>query len=78
MNASESLIGYSASQIECMARELFKRRPDVKCEPPIRLEFLIENMPDVQLQIEMGLLSKHGVEGGIWKESMTSWTAPGL
>jgi hypothetical protein len=39
--------------------------------PPIRLEWLIENLrpDDVQLEIVMGLLHQHGVEGGIWKES---------
>src|SRR5688572_15470887 len=73
MNTSRELIGYSPSTIECMARELFKERQDVKCIPPIRLEWLIENLrpEDVQLEIVMGLLAKHKVEGGIWKEAGT-------
>jgi hypothetical protein len=68
MNASQELIGVTPSQIECMVRELFKRRQDVRCEPPIRLEWLIENEENVQLETVMGLRAAHGVEGGIWKQ----------
>src|SRR5687767_8983178 len=71
MNSSKELIGYTPSTIECMARELFRQRQDVKCVPPIRLEWLIENLrpDDIELEIVMGLLQNHGVEGGIWKEA---------
>jgi hypothetical protein len=70
MNTSKELVGYSLATIECMARELFRQRPDVKPDPPIRLEWLIENYRpgEVALVIEMGLRSKHKVEGGIWRE----------
>jgi len=68
MNASQELVGRTPAQIECMVKELFKRRQDVRCEPPIRLEWLIENEENVRLEIVMGLRADHGVEGGIWKE----------
>ena len=71
MNASRALVGYTQTQLECISKEIFRRRPEIACSPPIRLEFLIENTPNVQLEIVMGLLANHKVEGGIWKESMT-------
>lgn len=73
MNTTLELVGYSPATIERMARELFRQRPDVKCIPPIRLEWLIENLrpDDVQLEIVMGLRNDHKVEGGIWKEAGT-------
>jgi len=68
MNASQALVGITPAQTECMVRELFKRRQDVKCEPPINLEWLIEGEENVRLEAVMGLRADHGVEGGIWKE----------
>jgi len=65
------LIEYSPSQIECMVTELFKRRPDVKASPPVRLEWLIENSEDLALETDMALQSNHKVQGGIWKEPNT-------
>lgn len=65
------LIEVTPSQIECKVRELFKRRPDIKCTPPIRLEYLIENTPNVRLEVVMGLVKDHRVEGGILKQANT-------
>src|SRR4051812_6237554 len=73
MNTSMELVGLSPSAIERRAKDLFSERQDVKCSPPIRLEWLIENLrqDDVQLEIVMGLRNKHKVEGGIWRETGT-------
>ena len=63
------LITYSASQIECLAANAIRRRPDVECvAPPINIEKLIHNMPDIDIDYRPELKARHRCEGCVCKE----------
>ncbi len=68
MDIPGDLVRYSQGQIECMAKELSRSRPDVPNLAPINVERLIENSPDVDLQIRESLKTRHRVEGCVCKE----------
>lgn len=61
------LIEYTTLTLECMAKDLFRVRPRVVLSPPIDLEFLIENEPDLTLAIKDGLANRYSVEGCVLK-----------
>lgn len=71
MEIPEGLIEYSTATLECMAVELFRRRPRSALSLPIDLEFLIENEPNLELQIKDGLVQRHKVEGAVLKEEQS-------
>lgn len=71
MPLPEGLVEYTPLQIERMAEELFRRRPNIEFAAPINMEVLVESDPNVELKWEMGLRAKHRVEGCVCKQFMS-------
>lgn len=71
MEILPALIEYHMHTLECMAREVFLRRPRMVFAPPIDLEFLIENEGDLTLATKSGLVVRYKVEGCVLKEEGT-------
>ncbi len=65
----ENLATYTANELEHLAIDDLKRRPDVEHEAPINIEKLIEGLPNVSLELHDGLRAKHRVEGMVLKSS---------
>jgi len=65
------LVHYTAGDIERLSVELLKSRPDVDFEPPINLEWLIENAKDIRLELDDELFVRHRVEGCVCKRYMS-------
>lgn len=62
---------FSQSQIERMAWESLRARPDVPFEAPINMERLLQNTPGVDIEYPMDLCKKFLVEGCVCKEFMS-------
>lgn len=67
----QGLITYSDAEIERLARDALRRRPDVDLKAPINVELLVENEANVSLEIMYGLVHKHRVEGCVCKKYMS-------
>ena len=67
----DGLVKYSALQLEELAIQTLRRRPDVDFAPPINLELLIENMPNGMLELREGLRFNHRTEGCVCKEKFS-------
>lgn len=65
----EDLATYSENDLERLAIEDLRRRPDVEFSAPINVELLIECLPNVTLKLKDGLRAKHRVEGMVLKAS---------
>lgn len=61
---------YTPMQLEQMAHDTLRRRSDVPFAPPIKIERLLTNLPDLSIQYEYGLDNEHGIEGCICKQFM--------
>lgn len=66
----EGLVEYTPGQLECMAAEMLRRRPDVPFRAPINVERLIESR-DVVIKPMDGLLNKFSVEGAVRTELLS-------
>jgi hypothetical protein len=66
----DGLVTYTRNEIERFARDLLRRRPDVRFAPPINLEKLIELSANVTLKLSE-LQVSHRVEGCVCKEAMS-------
>jgi hypothetical protein len=71
MKLELELIRYSPLELERLAQGIFRERVDVRFEPPIDLELLVEgNDADTHLEIKDGLLAR-GIEGCVLKTANT-------
>jgi hypothetical protein len=64
----KKLVEFTPSRLECLAREVFRRRPDVDCAIPINVELLIEDLPNVSLALKDNLRVVHSIEGYVCKQ----------
>lgn len=67
----QGLITYRDSEIERLAQDTLRRRPDVEFKAPINIELLVENEANVSLEVMYGLVHKHRVEGCVCKKYMS-------
>lgn len=65
-----SLVEYTPGQLECIANEIHRRRPDVDFSVPINLELLIEDLPNTSLEIKDGLCLDHSIEEYVCKQAV--------
>lgn len=61
----DGLVTYSAAEIETLAEQDLRRRPDIDPSAPINLELLIERLPNVDLEPRDGLAAEFQCEGCI-------------
>lgn len=67
----DGLITYSPHELERIAVDLFRRRPDVDFSAPINVEALVENTKNVSLEFVDGLRDTYHVEGAVSKIYMS-------
>lgn len=67
----EDLATYTPNQLEQMAINDLKRRPDVEHSAPINLERLVDGLPNVSIEYFDNLVAKHRVVGMVLKSGIS-------
>jgi hypothetical protein len=68
---TKGLIEYTRTELERKSQDTLRRRVDVPRQVPIKIEFLVENTPNIELEILDDLRYRFRVEGGVYKEFMS-------